>query len=503
MSRISLTDVLRRLDEEFDETEELYSTERLENDNDIEDLRQMDPLSTDESFVVDQPLLELSVVECFEDVDAISVAQNRSGLSEDIVMESSGTVGLESSVEDEEESRRIDHFIEQTCGCTTGPKKSPCSSLFSRDILLEYRGNCLQLTSSELDLVVMAQLSALRTSSHCIPPTHRGSRDSFRPHTSFMFHGIKVCQTMFLFLHVMSKQRFVTLCQHVDASGIVTRIHGNTKKTPANTCSSVQIDDIVKFIDNVADSHAMPLPGRLPYHRDSRVLLLPTDMLKAKVYRQYLQCCQSNDTTPVGRSKFYQLWRDTRPFIVTMKPADDLCFDCQKLSSTLARTGHLSEEDKSAKLKAYADHLELAKQKRSAYSHQIRICQEQVQSTPDLDGYNGPMHYSFDFAQQIHYPSNPLQPGPAYFLTAHKCQIFGVACEPLGWQVNYLIDEADYAGKGANITISLLHHFLKEKAFGGNVVYLHTDNCVGQNKNNAVIQYLAWRIIMENIFGAF
>ena len=24
-------------------------------------------------------------------------------------------------------------------------------------------------------------------------------------------------------------------------------------------------------------------------------------------------------------------------------------------------------------------------------------------------------HYSFDFAQQVHYPSNPLQPGPIYF----------------------------------------------------------------------------------------
>ena len=142
MSRISLTDVLRRLDEEFNEAEELYSTERLEDEDDIEDLRQIDPLYTDESLVVDQPLLESSVVECFEDVDMISVAQNQSGLSEDVVMESSGTVGLESSVEDEEESRRIDHFIEQTCGCTTGLKKSPCSSLFSRDILLEYRGNC-------------------------------------------------------------------------------------------------------------------------------------------------------------------------------------------------------------------------------------------------------------------------------------------------------------------------------------------------------------------------
>ena len=29
-------------------------------------------------------------------------------------------------------------------------------------------------------------------------------------------------------------------------------------------------------------------------------------------------------------------------------------------------------------------------------------------------------HYSFDFAQQMHYPSNPLQPGPIYILTPRK-----------------------------------------------------------------------------------
>ena len=28
------------------------------------------------------------------------------------------------------------------------------------------------------------------------------------------------------------------------------------------------------------------------------------------------------------------------------------------------------------------------------------------------------VHYSFDFAQQVHYPHNPLQPGPMYFKTA-------------------------------------------------------------------------------------
>ena len=58
------------------------------------------------------------------------------------------------------------------------------------------------------------------------------------------------------------------------------------------------------------------------------------------------------------------------------------------------------------------------------------------------------MHYSFDYAQQVHFPSNLQQPGPVFFLTARKCQLFGVACEPLGTHVNYLIDESESVGKG-------------------------------------------------------
>ena len=98
------------------------------------------------------------------------------------------------------------------------------------------------------------------------------------------------------------------------------------------------------------------------------------------------------------------------------------------------------------------------------------------------------VHYSFDFAQQVHYPSDPQQPGPVYFLTPRKCAIFGVCCEGIPQQVNYLIDEAVDTGKGANTVVSLLHHFFENHGLGEKHVHLHADNCVGQNKNNTVIQ---------------
>ena len=94
---------------------------------------------------------------------------------------------------------------------------------------------------------------------------------------------------------------------------------------------------------------------------------------------------------------------------------------------------------------------------------------------------------SLDFAQQVHYPHNPLQPSPMYFKMARKCAIFGVCCEGIPRQVNYLIDEAFNTGKGANTVISL-HHFLGHHSLGELQLSLHADNCSGQNKNNMVLQ---------------
>ena len=50
-------------------------------------------------------------------------------------------------------------------------------------------------------------------------------------------------------------------------------------------------------------------------------------------------------------------------------------------------------------------------------------------------------------------------------------------------------------GKGANTVISLLHHFFETHGLGEKHVHLHADNCVGQNKNNTMMHYLAWRVI--------
>ena len=105
------------------------------------------------------------------------------------------------------------------------------------------------------------------------------------------------------------------------------------------------------------------------------------------------------------------------------------------------------------------------------------------------------IHISFDFAQQLHYPTDPLQPGPIYFATPRKCGIFGISSEALSKQINYLIDESVSTGKGPNTIISYVHHYLQKYGLGATNLHVHADNCVGQNKNNPFLYYFVWRIL--------
>ena len=90
-----------------------------------------------------------------------------------------------------------------------------------------------------------------------------------------------------------------------------------------------------------------------------------------------------------------------------------------------------------------------------------------------------------------------MQPGPIYFKTPRKCGIFGVMCEAIPQQVNFLINEASTAGKSANATISYVHFYFEHHGLGETNAHLNADNCAGQNKNNYFMWYLAWRIFMH------
>ncbi|KAJ8297607.1 hypothetical protein KUTeg_024138 [Tegillarca granosa] len=81
-------------------------------------------------------------------------------------------------------------------------------------------------------------------------------------------------------------------------------------------------------------------------------------------------------------------------------------------------------------LKKYELHLKRAKLERQYYCDQCQQSKERFSEMTDLQksrgqeqlSYNGKIHYSFDYAQQIHYPHYALQVGPLFFKTPRKCQ---------------------------------------------------------------------------------
>ena len=160
-----------------------------------------------------------------------------------------------------------------------------------------------------------------------------------------------------------------------------------------------------------------------------------------------------------GRSKFYDTWHCLLPHISVSTPSSDLCFVCQQNNLAIQQAVCLSDNEKSARIQVPQRHLHRAKIEREYYNVQVKEAQEHYKDSVKCQSNPIQMHYSFDFAQQVHYPYDAQQTGPEYFKLARKCGIFGVCNDGKSNQVCYLIDEAENPGKGADCVISMIDHY--------------------------------------------
>lgn len=202
----------------------------------------------------------------------------------------------------------------------------------------------------------------------------------------------------------------------------------------------------------------------MPNFYDYNVMLLPTSVSKASVHRDYVAASKALQETRVmsvrifGYREFCRLWSEVVPYIRVMPPADDLCLVCQDNATLIMKSANLSEEEKT-RLVMTQQHLESAKKQRHYYKDRVTASKSAIKDVQTCKTVT--LSYSFDHAQQIHYPSRPQNPGPLYFKTPRKCGIFGVCDEGSNIQLNFLIDEAQSCGKGANSIVSMVHYYLK------------------------------------------
>ena len=366
-------------------------------------------------------------------------------------------IPLETLPSDIQNEKAVSDFMLAGCGCKKGGGGKQCCTEFSQEYILSVRLSCAELTRSELDLVILEQLLAFTNNSPGVVTTSRhagGERQ--RSSTSFFHQGKQVCVKMFRMLHSIGEKRFKHLMKSLKEDGLAPRIHGNTKKKPHNALSFSSIEYVVRFLLNYTEQNGLLLPGRVPGYSRTDIKLLPSSVSKRGIWRVYRAAAEDdNSVHTAAYSTFCKLWKTLVPSVVIMKPMSDLCWQCHQNSSAILRAANRPDEEKTITLREAQEHLRVVQLERSYYKTTCDECRASVTSHFTTDGEFSPpsplstvvsvssikVHYSFDYAQQVHYPSDPLQPGPIYFLTPRKCTIFGVNCEAIPCQINFLTDD--------------------------------------------------------------
>ena len=66
----------------------------------------------------------------------------------------------------------------------------------------------------------------------------------------------------------MLRTRYENLVRHCHQNELCPRVHGDTKCLPPNTLPEEEAVHLFTFIKDCARAHGLPLPGRVPGHRD-------------------------------------------------------------------------------------------------------------------------------------------------------------------------------------------------------------------------------------------
>ena len=94
--------------------------------------------------------------------------------------------------------------LRKGCGCTYSDKESPCSCTIPLERIVDCRNNYAELTSTELDLVVLGNIHG---SIKCDEVSHSGRTEKNTPANQdpFFFYGKRICLKNFCFFAFMTQ----------------------------------------------------------------------------------------------------------------------------------------------------------------------------------------------------------------------------------------------------------------------------------------------------------
>ena len=175
------------------------------------------------------------------------------------------------------EQSKCDKVLLATCECTLANGR-PCSTLFSRQYLMDTRAQTFLLSREQLDMLLLGSVASTvcddddvgQRSGHWPAKRQRTTID-------YMHKGYHVCRNTFTFLHGVSKHKVQAIKKHFLDNGITTREHGNTGNHPKHALTFRLILGIRQFIQ---EQHAILLPGRIPEFKRDDIKVLPSSDTK-------------------------------------------------------------------------------------------------------------------------------------------------------------------------------------------------------------------------------
>jgi hypothetical protein len=150
------------------------------------------------------------------------------------------------------------------------------------------------MDKSELDLIIKVQLFAHRNNSTGVDAKKHKDKERERIMQQYFFNGHQICRKTFLFAHTIGKSQLESISKSLEREGLKPRTHGNTVtgKTPKHALSMTDIQRVKHFLNEYAVKFGVPLPGRLPNHRNLKVTLLPSDKTKADIHQIYQEAAK-------------------------------------------------------------------------------------------------------------------------------------------------------------------------------------------------------------------
>lgn len=251
------------------------------------------------------------------------------------------------------------------------------------------------------------------------------------------------------------------------------------------------------FLISFASDHGLECPRGRGSQDESPIRILHSSFTRRKVCEQYkikwsslnnavLEISNRSDDTvePLSYNLFIRYWNSDFSLLRIAKSGSDFCVLCTVLKFQLAQ--YSTTDIRRQALKEKMDnHLKDAESEFRNYKTIMKDCSVEHQSVK--------RHFVFDFAEKILLPKLLNQPGQLHFKTGLKLDINGVYCSNTGKTNLFALVEGHWpSDKTANSVLSMLHYTISrpQNSLYSNCLYLHADNCTGQNKKQFVLFYL-------------